>query len=88
MSVLLVTYDLNKPGQDYTDFLKVVRDYPYARLSESSYAIATNENTKQVFDKLNPYTDANDSLSVIKFSPAWWSKTPKAVLDWLQAYLK
>jgi hypothetical protein len=41
MSVLLVTYDLNKPGQNYEELKKYIDKFDWARLSESSYAIET-----------------------------------------------
>ena len=48
MAVLLVTYDLNKPGKDYNDLLKTIKSYAWARLSESSYAIKTDQSPQQV----------------------------------------
>lgn len=48
MSALLITYDLKKPGQDYSDFYKIIKSYSWARLSESSYAIATTEIPKSI----------------------------------------
>ena len=83
MSVLLVTYDLKKPGQDYTDFLAIIRKYPYARLSESSYAIATNEAPKDVYNKLSPHMDKNDQLYVVTLRLPYLGLGPKEVNDWL-----
>jgi hypothetical protein len=83
MSVLLVTYDLKKPGQDYTDFLAIIRKYPYARLSESSYAIATNEIPQDVYNKLSPHMDKNDQLYIVTLRSPYWGLGPKEVNDWL-----
>ncbi|MBI5034515.1 MAG: hypothetical protein HZB51_28665 [Chloroflexi bacterium] len=87
MSVLLVTYDLKKPGQDYADFLKVIRDYPYARLSESSYAIATTESPTAVYNKLRPYQDDNDQLYIVNLKSPWMGYGPKKVNEWLDSNL-
>jgi hypothetical protein len=87
MSVLLVTYDLNKPGQDYADFLKVVKDYPWARLSESSYAIETTESPTEIYEKLRPHQDENDNLYIIKLTQPFYGWGPERVNQWLSQRL-
>ena len=43
MAALLVTYDLNSPGQRHADLLEFLKKtFAWAKLSESSYAISTN----------------------------------------------
>lgn len=88
MAILLITYDLKKPGQDYKDFLALIRNYPYARLSESSYAIETNEAPKDVYNILAPHMDNNDQLYVVTLHSPYWGLGPKEVNDWLSANLK
>ncbi len=60
MAVLLVTYDLKKPGQDYSDFYKVIKSYGWAKLSESSYAISTDKSPTTIYNELAPHIDKND----------------------------
>lgn len=88
MSTLLVTYDLKKPGQDYKDFLELIRKYPYARLSESSYAISTYESPKNVYEKLVSHMDKNDQLYVITLCSPYFGMGPVNVNDWLASALK
>jgi hypothetical protein len=57
MAVLLVTYDLKKPGGDYSGLLAKLKSYSWARLSESSYAIQTNDSPQSVFNVLKPFID-------------------------------
>ncbi|WP_324007415.1 hypothetical protein [Aeromonas dhakensis] len=83
MAVLLVTYDLNKPGKDYNDLLKIIKSYAWARLSESSYAIKTDQSPQQVFDKLKPFLDQNDNLYVINLKKPYAGFGPKDVNEWL-----
>ncbi|BCK62648.1 hypothetical protein KAM338_42920 [Aeromonas caviae] len=83
MAVLLVTYDLNKPGKDYNDLLKTIKSYAWARLSESSYAIKTDQSPQQVFDKLKPFLDQNDNLYVINLKKPYAGFGPKDVNEWL-----
>ncbi|RCW61943.1 hypothetical protein DET61_1385 [Marinobacter nauticus] len=87
MSVLLVTYDLNSPGQKHTKLLEKIKQYNWARLSESSYAIETYESPQQVFDSLRPITDQNDNLYVITLKRPYTGFGPQAVNDWLESKL-
>jgi len=83
MPALLVTYDLNKPGQDYSDVLKTIKSYAYARLSESSYAIITDKSADTVFEELKKYIDKNDNLLVINLKKSFAGRQSQEVLDWL-----
>jgi hypothetical protein len=87
MSTLLVTYDLKKPGQDYTDLLKEIKKFNWARLSESSYAVQTELTPQQLYDRLKPYLDSNDTIYVITLNKPYWGWGPKEVNDWLDRYL-
>lgn len=43
MAALLITYDLNSPGQKHAKVLEKIKSFEgWARLSESSYAINTS----------------------------------------------
>jgi len=85
--VLLITYDLNKPGQDYDDFLKIIKSYAYARLSESSYAVDTAETPSVVYNKLRSDMDKNDYLCVMTLVPPYAGYNHKDVIDWLADHL-
>ena len=87
MATLLVTYDLNKPGKDYTDLLKKIKSYAWARLSESSYAISSNSDPQTVFNGLKPFLDPNDNLYVITLKKPHAGFGPKDVNDWLESNL-
>lgn len=83
MAILLVTYDLNKPGQDYSDFLEKVRTYPYAKLSESSYAIQTSKSPKEIYNELAPNLDENDRIYILTLSMPYIGYGPNDVNEWL-----
>ena len=87
MSALLITYDLKKPGQDYSDFYKIIKSYSWARLSESSYAIATTEIPKSIYEKPTPHIDKNDQVYLITLTSPYWGSEPQEVNDWLKKYL-
>ncbi len=52
MAILLVTYDLNKPGQEYDEFYEIIK----------SYAIDTTDSPAQIYEKLSPHLDTNDFI--------------------------
>lgn len=87
MPVLLVTYDLNKPGQDYSDLLKTIKGYAYAKLSESSYAILTDKSPQTIYDQLKPTIDKNDNLYVINLKRPYSGQGPQEVNNWLEKRL-
>ena len=87
MAVLLVTYDLNKQGQNYSKFLEVVKSYAWVRLSESSYAIETSKSPDMVYRELKPFADENDSFLIIGLKNPHQGWIEKSVHDWLNQKL-
>ncbi|EGR1364176.1 hypothetical protein EM77_001990 [Vibrio parahaemolyticus] len=87
MAVLLVTYDLNSPGQNHSNLLKTIKEYPWAKLSESSYAIKTLETPSTIFNLLKQYIDKNDNLYVVTMKKPYSGYGPQEVNDWLESNL-
>ncbi|MHB8928856.1 MAG: hypothetical protein ACYC9Q_14640 [Bacillota bacterium] len=72
----IVCYDLLKPGQDYSSLIAELQKYPkWARVTESTWAISTNQGCVAVRDHLRQYMDANDRLFVGALAgEAAWAK--------------
>jgi hypothetical protein len=87
MSILLVTYDLNKAGQDYDGFYKIIKSFNYTKLSESSYAIQTDETPAKLYEKLFPHIDKNDHFYVITLKKPYSGFGPTDVNNWLDKNL-
>jgi hypothetical protein len=72
MPALLIAYDLNKEGEHYSEtdkeVLNRIENYSNKKLSESSYAIATDESPNEVYNKFKDILDSNDSFYVITLS--------------------
>jgi hypothetical protein len=83
MAVLLVTYDLKKPGQDYSDLLNAIKGYAWAKLSESSYAIITDNSPSTIYSELRTFIDVNDHIYIINLKRPHYGYGPKDVNDWL-----
>jgi hypothetical protein len=81
----ILTYDLNKEktSKDYDGFYKIIKGYDWAKLSESSYALDTNDSPETIYNKLNPYIDNNDNVLILTLNNPYCGQAPKAVIDWL-----
>ncbi len=68
--VYLITYDLNKNGQDYENVINAIKDAStgaWCTFWKSSYLIKSNlSSADDVFKKIQPYLDSNDKLLVIE----------------------
>lgn len=85
MAARLVSYHLKSPEKaNYEEFAKVLQSYDYIQLSETCYAVATDDYPKSIFAKLEPFIDEDDSLVVIALSRFYVAHHDKVVLDWLE----
>jgi CRISPR/Cas system-associated endoribonuclease Cas2 len=84
--IYVVAYDLNK--ETARPKITEERDKTlWAKLSESSYAIETNETPEQVYNRFKKHLDNNDNLYVISLKKPWYGFGPKEVVDWLDKRL-
>ena len=60
--VYLGTYDLNQETKRPPIVEEIKKLGEWAKLSESSYAIATSQSVDPVFAKLKPLIDGNDQI--------------------------
>lgn len=86
MAVLLITYDLENPRQNYSAFHNEIKHHFHIRLSESSYAICTNEPASYIYKKLKPSLGKDDYLYIITLSKPWAGYCPKKNKDWFTNY--
>jgi len=85
MAVRLITYDLNKPGQNHDKVLTKIKAYgSWARLSESSYAVETDDSPQTIFNAFKSIIDKNDTFLVITLTQPWTGRASQEVLDWLR----
>jgi hypothetical protein len=86
-SVLLISYDLINPGQNYEQLMKLIKNYgSWARLGGSAYLISTEQTPVQVRDSLKSVLDENDKLFVgVSPRPSAWVGLPDDVSNWIHA---
>lgn len=86
MTVFLVAYDLNDEVRR-PKITKEIDQTPYAMLSESSYAIDTDEDEDGIYRRFSKYLDENDTFYVIKLTKPVAGQGPDEVNEWLQERL-
>ncbi|WAD02604.1 hypothetical protein ORR04_05345 [Levilactobacillus brevis] len=66
----MITYDLSKPGQDYSDFKKIltedISNGVWCHFWDSSYLFQTNLTANEAMDKLRPAIDSTDRVIIVE----------------------
>ncbi len=90
MSVLIVSYDLDKPGQNYQRLISLIKAYgSWAQLGGSAYLISATATPQQVRDYLMQALDSSDKLFVgVAPAPSAWAGMPDEVSNWILANQK
>jgi hypothetical protein len=89
MIIRLLTYEFNqeKSPEDFEGIAKVIADYDYIKLSESSYALETNESPSEIYYKLEPFIDKKDSVLVFTITEPFFGVGAPNLLTWLRSRL-
>lgn len=87
MAARLITCHLkgDPSTTDYEGFARVLQEYDHIQLSETAYAVASEEYPKDIFAKFEPFIDEDDSLVVIALARFYVAHHDKDVLAWLEA---
>ncbi len=88
MAALLIGYDLNRPGQNYTSLIKEIKALgSCCRPLESTWVVKTPKTVSQVRDLLSGYVDHNDELLVMDVTDTSWASynLDQDVAAWLKA---
>ncbi len=75
MATLMIGYDLNKSGKDYSGLIKQIKDTfgTWWHHLDSTWLVVTNLTPVQVRDLLRPHLDSDDELLVATIAaPAAW----------------
>ena len=86
--ILSISYDLNSPGQSYSELYDVIKTAPgYISAMDSLWFISTNESIETWCDRLMNVMDKNDYLFVVDItgqSRQGWMR--KNVWEWLKQH--
>ena len=72
---LLISYDLKKPGKDYSNLITTIRligKTSTIHLLESIWLITTTSSIRDVMTRLRLVTDANDKIVIVEVSDIGW----------------
>ena len=87
MAVYMITYDLNKPGQNYDKLYEAIKkcssNNTWMHYLDSTWFIKTNLSTKQVFENLEPYIDKNDNILVMEVKNNYYGRLPNKAWEYL-----
>jgi hypothetical protein len=90
MAAVLVSYDLNAPGQSYDKLIAQIKTYPgWCKIMKSAWMVCDMDATAQsVSDDLRSVMDSDDNLLCIEVSgksrQGWLSK---AKWEWMDKHL-
>lgn len=91
MKSLLIGYDLNKNGQNYTDLIKEIKEIAngWWKHLDSTFIINTDLSPREVRDILKQHLDSNDELLVCTLTgQAAWTGFNDRGSNWLNENLK
>lgn len=84
MAVLIVLFDYSPTGASHYPMIRAIKKYPWAKLTETSYAISTDLAPHAVFNQLRSLMESTSNLYVLTHRKPFAGYGPQSVNDWLQ----
>ena len=82
--ILLITYDLKKPGQDYSNLYEEIKTEGWWwHHLDSTWIIKTNNGPEYWYKKLAPHLDTNDFIFICELKNNYYGFLPKKAWEWL-----
>lgn len=84
-----ISYDLNRPGQDYKDLYVAIKNFgSWCHPVDSTWFVDSNLSANTIRDGLTAVMDKTDALVVIKASaPGAWFGLNTEISTWLENHL-
>ena len=80
----LVTYDLNRPGQNYPQLYSAIQSVPHCHALESVWFVQHQGGATKIRDWLVQYIDHNDRLFVVRIDEWASRRLMNKCGDWLK----
>lgn len=90
MNTYLISYDLIRPGKDYSQLIAHLKTYSkWARPVESVWLIKDSATAEQIRNAARAHMDTNDKMLVIDVTKraAAWVNLSLEVSNWIHAEL-
>lgn len=82
--ILVVTYDLKKPGKDYAKLYETLKKASaWWHYLESTWLLKTDLSPNKWADRVRSCIDENDNLFIVKITSDCQGWLPKAAWDWI-----
>ncbi|MGW4370096.1 hypothetical protein ACWEKT_31065 [Nocardia takedensis] len=91
MSVLMIGYDLNRPGQKYDELIEFLKSQgTWWHALDSTWLVKTSLSASQMRDSVKAYVDANDQVLVVNVTGDAWASFGLSDKEnkWLQDNMK
>ncbi len=86
--VYLITYDLNKAGQDYNSLYEAIKSLgSWAHYLDSTWFVDTSSSASEIRDKLTAIMDKNDYLFVSRITKDYAGWLKKDAWTWLTKHV-
>lgn len=82
MAVYVLTYNIGNTSIQ-SGIAEEVDRTPWARISETSYAIKTDESPSDIYSRFSEYLDETDSFYVFMIETSYCGQGSQDVEDWL-----
>lgn len=86
--LLIVSYDLRKPGQNYSGLWDELKNSPrWWHYLDSTWLVATSETASQLYNRLLQHLDKGDSILIIEAGKNIQGWLPQEAWDWIRQEL-
>lgn len=83
--IILVSYDLRKPGKDYGGLYEQLKiTGAWWHHLDSTWLVQTTETPNQLYNRLRVHLDGNDFILLCEITRNYTGWLPKQAWDWLQ----
>jgi hypothetical protein len=85
MKTYLITYDLMRPGQNYSTLIEAIKEIgAWYHCLASTWLVNTTLSAEEIRDLLKPpIIDTTDKLLVVRLHGEWACWFPKEAMQWL-----
>jgi hypothetical protein len=79
-----INYDLSAPGRDYKGLYDALKEFGgWWHYLESTWIVVTDSSPAQIWEKLKPHIDENDSLLIIEVKDNVSGWLSQKAWDWI-----
>ena len=86
--IYAINYDLKQPGRNYEKLHQAIKGFgAWWHYLDYTWLIDTTLSAKEVWDRLSPHVDKNDSVLVIGVTRNYSGWLPQKAWDWINQRL-